>query len=98
MLHRDIYLSQYVMLSPRVVSESAYVFLVLLTVVATGLSCAAILSQAVRTSLTRSWSNNFNALVVGASYIILVSSSQDFRFQSLITQIKKACSICSILY
>lgn len=66
------------MLSPRVlrtVSESAYVFLVLLTVVATGLSCAAILSQAVRTSPTRSWSKNFNALVVGASYIILVSFS-----------------------
>ena len=66
-----------VMLSPRVlrtVSESAYVFLVLLTVVATVLSCAAILSQAVRTSPTRSWSKNFNALVVGASYIILVSS------------------------
>lgn len=73
------------MLSPRVlrtVSESAYVFLVLLTVVATVLSCAAILSQAVRTSPTRSWSKNFNALVVGASYIILVSSSRDFRFQS----------------
>jgi hypothetical protein len=87
------------MLSPRVlrtVSESAYVLLVLLTVVATGLSCAAILSQAVRTSPTRSWTENFNALVVGASYIILVSSSQDFRFQSLITQIKKLAA--SVLF
>ena len=87
------------MLSPRVlrtVSESAYVFLVLLTVVATVLSCAAILSQAVRTSPTRSWSTNFNALVVGASYIILVSSSQDSRFQSL-TQIKKKLAV-SVLF
>jgi len=39
------------------------------------LSCAAILSQAVRTSPTRSWSSNFNALVVGASYIILLAAS-----------------------
>ena len=60
----------------RTVSDSAYVLLVLLTLVATVLSCAAILSQAVRTSPTRSWSKNFNALVVGASYIILVSSSR----------------------
>ena len=80
------------MLSPRVlrtVSESAYVFLVLLTVVATGLSCAAILSQAVRTSPTRSWSKNINALVIGASYIVLVSCSRVFRFQSFNSRRKK---------
>ena len=33
----------------RMVSELAYLFLVLITVVATGLSCAALLSQAIRT-------------------------------------------------
>ena len=65
------------MLSPRVlrtVSEGAYIFLLLITLVAAGLSCAAIISQAVRTSPEQSWEKNFNALVVGASYIILVSS------------------------
>jgi len=63
------------MLSPRVLrtaSEGAYVFLVLITIVAAGLSCAAIISQAVRTSPDRSWEKNVNALVIGASYIILV--------------------------
>jgi hypothetical protein len=69
------------MLSPRVlrtVSEGAYVSLVLIAVVAAGLSCAAIISQAVRTSPERSWENNFNALVIGASYIVLVSSLLPF--------------------
>ena len=63
------------MLSARVLrtlSEAAYVFLVIVTIVATGLSCAAILSQAVRTSPTESWDRNFNALIVGASYVVLV--------------------------
>src|SRR6266700_4198639 len=65
------------MLSPRVlrtVSEGAYVSFVLIAIVATGLSCAAIISQAVRTSPEQSWEKNFNALVIGASYIILLSS------------------------
>jgi hypothetical protein len=63
------------MLSPRVlrtVSEATYVFLVIIAIVAAGLSCAAIISQAVRTSDTESWKKNFNALVIGASYIVLV--------------------------
>ncbi|KDR85173.1 hypothetical protein GALMADRAFT_233837 [Galerina marginata CBS 339.88] len=69
------------MLSPRVLrtaSEATYVLFVLITVVATGLSCAAILSQAVRTSPTRSWTNNFNALMIGASYIIVFAASLSF--------------------
>lgn len=67
------------MLSPRVLrtlSEAAYAFLVIITIVASGLSCAAILSQAVRTSPTESWDRNFNALIVGASYVVLVRSSR----------------------
>ena len=63
------------MLSHRVlktVSDTIYVFLVVVTFVATGLSCAAIISQAVRTSPTRSWFKNFNALIVGASYLVVV--------------------------
>ncbi|KAF8167925.1 hypothetical protein B0H34DRAFT_37981 [Crassisporium funariophilum] len=66
------------MLSPRVLrtlSEAIYAFLLLITVVATGLSCAAIISQAVRTSPTRSWARNVNALVVGASYLIVFTAS-----------------------
>ncbi len=64
------------MLSPklvRTISETSYILLVLLIVVASVLSCAALLSQAVRNSPTRDWKNNFNALVIGASYIIVVS-------------------------
>lgn len=64
------------MLSPKIlrtISETSYALLVLLLVVATGLSCAALLSQAVRTSPNRNWKNNFNALVIGASYIAVVS-------------------------
>lgn len=57
----------------RTFSGVLYVFTVLVTVVAAGLSCAAIISQAVRTSENRSWSKNFNALIVGASYITVVS-------------------------
>lgn len=56
----------------RTVSEAIYALLVLVTAVAAGLSCAAVISQAVRTSQTQDWTNNFNALVVGATYIILV--------------------------
>ncbi|KAF8203095.1 hypothetical protein BJ912DRAFT_340816 [Pholiota molesta] len=69
------------MLSPRVlrtVSEATYVFLVIIAIVAAGLSCAAIISQAVRTSDTESWKKNFNALVIGASYIVLFAVSISF--------------------
>ncbi|KAF8973741.1 hypothetical protein BDZ97DRAFT_1648495 [Flammula alnicola] len=69
------------MLSPRVLrtlSEATYVFLVLITVVATGLSCAALLSQAVRTSPAQSWTNNFNTLMIGASYIVVFAVSLSF--------------------
>lgn len=66
------------MLSPkllRTISETSYVLLVLLTVVATVLSCAALLSQAVRTSPGQDWTNNFNALVIGASYLVVLAAS-----------------------
>ncbi|PPQ76719.1 hypothetical protein CVT26_004380 [Gymnopilus dilepis] len=69
------------MLSRRVLataSELAYLFLILLTVVATGLSCTAILSQAVRTSPSQSWTDNVNALMIGASYLIVLVASLIF--------------------
>ncbi|KAG5644723.1 hypothetical protein DXG03_007852 [Asterophora parasitica] len=56
----------------RTVSKVSYVFLVVIIFVATGLSCAALLSQAVRTSPNQSWKTNVNALVIGASYLIVV--------------------------
>ncbi|KXN89857.1 hypothetical protein AN958_04861 [Leucoagaricus sp. SymC.cos] len=59
----------------RTISETSYALLVLLTVVATGLSCAALLSQAVRTAPNRNWTKNFNALVIGASYIVVLAAS-----------------------
>ncbi|EAU92894.2 hypothetical protein CC1G_03681 [Coprinopsis cinerea okayama7 len=59
----------------RTLSQAVYIFLVLIIVVAAGLSCAAILSQAVRTSDNKSWDNNFNALIIGASYIIVLVAS-----------------------
>jgi len=57
----------------RTISETIYAFVLLLIVVAAGLSCTAIISQAVRTSPRGDWIGNLNAVVVGASYIILVS-------------------------
>ncbi|TFK30616.1 hypothetical protein FA15DRAFT_662620 [Coprinopsis marcescibilis] len=59
----------------RTLSQAVYLFLVLITVVASGLSCAAIISQAVRTADNRSWVNNFNALTVGAAYILVLIAS-----------------------
>ncbi|KAF8649856.1 hypothetical protein AX16_005619 [Volvariella volvacea WC 439] len=59
----------------RTISELSYALLILITIVATGLSCAALLSQAVRNSPSRSWRNNFNALIIGASYTIVLIAS-----------------------
>ncbi|KAJ3505096.1 hypothetical protein NLJ89_g7594 [Agrocybe chaxingu] len=66
------------MLSSRVLrtaSETAYGFLILITVIAAALSCTALISQAVRTSPTRSWSKNINAVIVGAAYFFLFAVS-----------------------
>ncbi|KAJ7597225.1 hypothetical protein C8J56DRAFT_312542 [Mycena floridula] len=53
----------------------AYAILVVTTVCATLLSCLALLSQAVRTSPSKSWSHNINALIIGASYAIVLIAS-----------------------
>ncbi|KAJ7666405.1 hypothetical protein B0H17DRAFT_880639, partial [Mycena rosella] len=49
-------------------SSLSYAFLVVVTIIAMGLSCVALLAQAVRHSPDGSWTRNFNALVIGASY------------------------------
>lgn len=56
----------------RTISKVSYVLVVLITIVATGLSCTALLAQAVRTSPNQSWTGNINALIIGASYAIVV--------------------------
>lgn len=60
---------------PSTVAATSYALLVVATVCAALLSCVALLSQAVRTAPNRSWRNNFNALVIGASYLIVVSAN-----------------------
>jgi len=57
----------------RTASEISYILLLLTTIAAVGLSCFALLSQAVRTSRSQSWAKNINALVIGASYAIVVT-------------------------
>ncbi|KAI0793431.1 hypothetical protein C8Q75DRAFT_804246 [Abortiporus biennis] len=56
----------------------SYVLLVLVTTFFIALSCAFILSQAVRTTPNQSWVRNFNALVIGASYAIVAAVSLAF--------------------
>ncbi|KAJ6604355.1 hypothetical protein DFH09DRAFT_1242369 [Mycena vulgaris] len=62
----------------RILSNISYVFLVVVTIIATGLSCVALLAQAVRHSADRSWKRNFNALVIGASYAVVLAISLIF--------------------
>ncbi|KAF9499832.1 hypothetical protein BDN71DRAFT_1383360 [Pleurotus eryngii] len=66
------------MISPAVkktLSGLGYIFLVLVTICATSLSSVALLTQAVRASPRRSWTNNFDAVVIGASYVIVLVAS-----------------------
>ncbi|EPT04258.1 hypothetical protein FOMPIDRAFT_1021942 [Fomitopsis schrenkii] len=48
-----------------------YALVVLLTVFFAAVSCALLLSQAVRTSSRRSWKKNFDAVVIGAAYVVV---------------------------
>jgi len=69
------------MLSSRALStvaEAAYVLVIIITAGFFTISCVALLSQAVRTASNRSWTDNFNALIIGASYVIVVSLVQHY--------------------
>ena len=68
--HADMFKPSSLLL--RTLSETIYAFVILLIIVAAGLSSTALISQAVRTSPRQDSVKNWNALVVGASYIILV--------------------------
>jgi hypothetical protein len=63
--------------SKATLSGIAYLALVLLLTFFIGLSCAFLLSQAVRTAPNRNWTRNFNAVVIGATYAIAVGSTID---------------------
>lgn len=54
------------------VSQVIYLLLILLTSFFVAISCALLLSQAARTAPNRSFIQNFNAVVIGAAYVILV--------------------------
>ena len=56
----------------------SYFLLILLTGFLALASCVFLLSQAVRTAPNRDWRNNFNALVIGAMYILIVSGSLEY--------------------
>ena len=58
--------------APWLVPEAAVDLVVLVLTFFIGLSCASLLSQAVRTSPSRNWTRNFNAVVIGAAYAIVV--------------------------
>ncbi|KAF7310656.1 hypothetical protein HMN09_00608400 [Mycena chlorophos] len=70
------------MLSSRklvaILSNATYLFLAFVSVIFVALSCFALLAQAVRQSPTRTWKNNFNALVIGGSYAIVLVVSVFF--------------------
>ncbi|KAI0348612.1 hypothetical protein BDW22DRAFT_1319711 [Trametopsis cervina] len=59
-------------------SGIAYLVVVLVLTFFVGLSCALLLSQAVRNSPTRNWTKNFNAVVIGAAYAIVAFASVGF--------------------
>ncbi|KAJ8580455.1 hypothetical protein M405DRAFT_53393 [Rhizopogon salebrosus TDB-379] len=53
------------------ISEVCYALLVLVTGCFFAISCAALLSQAVRTSPDKSWTNNGDAVIIGATYFLV---------------------------
>jgi hypothetical protein len=80
-LHLDVP----VMFSSRALStitDVLYLLVILITAGFFTISCVVLLSQAVRTSPDRSWENNFNALIIGASYAIVVSLTQHYHGQT----------------
>ncbi|KAI0724476.1 hypothetical protein C8T65DRAFT_734097 [Cerioporus squamosus] len=60
------------------VSTLCYVALVLITTFFVAISCALLLSQAARTAPNRSFVKNFNAVVIGAAYVLVLVLSLAF--------------------
>jgi hypothetical protein len=59
----------------KTISEISNALLLLATICVIGISCVALLSQAVRTAPNQSWHGNTDALLIGVSYIIVVRES-----------------------
>ncbi|EJF66631.1 hypothetical protein BD309DRAFT_853940 [Dichomitus squalens] len=57
------------------VSLAAYLLIVLLVAFFVAISCVFLLSQAARTAPNRGFVQNFNAVVIGAAYVILLVAS-----------------------
>ncbi|OJA12059.1 hypothetical protein AZE42_06693 [Rhizopogon vesiculosus] len=64
------------------ISEVCYALLVLVTACFFALSCVALLSQAARTSPGRSWADNWDAVIIGATYFLVVSFVCDIYITS----------------
>jgi len=75
-----------------------YLLIVLILSLLLLLSCVFLLSQAVRTSPSRNWTSNFNALVIGAAYIFVVRESPRSKFRNMeLTSLLLVRNIFSIL-
>lgn len=57
------------------VSTLSYLTLTLITTAFVCLSCAFLLVQAVRTSPSQSIENNWNVVIIGAAYVLVVGPS-----------------------
>ncbi|KIJ68254.1 hypothetical protein HYDPIDRAFT_106417 [Hydnomerulius pinastri MD-312] len=60
------------------ISESCYALLVIITGCLFAISCAALLEQAVRTAPNASWTNNWDAVSIGAAYFLVLVLSLAF--------------------
>ena len=83
--------------SPRAISmlsEASHVFVLLITAGFFIISCVILLSQAVRTSPNQSWLHNYNALIIGASYVVVVSTERLLLHQYIATHLL----LISLLY
>jgi hypothetical protein len=58
------------------VSTLSYLTLSLITTTFVNLSCALLIVQAIRSSPSRSIKNNWNVVIIGAAYVLVVSPSQ----------------------
>ena len=61
------------------VSQLCYVLVVLITAFFVTISCALLLSQAIRNAPNSSFVNNVNAVIIGAAYFLVVRSRSVVR-------------------
>ncbi|KIJ21588.1 hypothetical protein PAXINDRAFT_165053 [Paxillus involutus ATCC 200175] len=54
------------------ISEACYALLIIITACFFAISCFALLEQAVRTAPNHSWSNNWDTVIIGATYLLVL--------------------------